>query len=96
MSEIAVLNPSRLWYYFDEILKIPRPSKKEEKIAEYIMQFGEENKLETIRDSIGNILIRKPATKGMESHMTVVLQSHIDMVCEKNADIEHDFDNDHL
>ncbi len=92
----AILNfkPSRLWYYFAEILKIPRPSKKEEKITSYLRTFGEKHQLETIQDEIGNILIRKPATKGKENTTPVVLQSHMDMVCEKNNDIVHDFDND--
>lgn len=93
-KELDQLNPSRLWHYFQEICKIPRPSKKEEKIAAYIVAFGEQHGLETIVDEIGNILIRKPATAGMEKRKSVVLQSHIDMVCEKNSDTYHDFDKD--
>ncbi len=95
MSEsINNLQPVRLWHYFGEILKIPRPSRKEEKIAQYIYEFGTGLGLETLRDEVGNILIRKPATAGMEDRKGVVLQSHIDMVCEKNSDMEFDFDND--
>ena len=93
-KELDKLQPSGVWKYFQEICKIPRPSKKEEKIAAYLVDFGKKHGLETIVDEIGNILIRKPATKGMEDRKTVVLQSHIDMVCEKNSDTVHDFDND--
>ncbi len=83
-----------MFKYFKEICTVPRPSKKEEKIIAYLKKFGEENKLETLVDEVGNVLIRKPATKGYEHCKTVVLQSHIDMVCEKNNDVEHDFLND--
>ncbi|MFH1118948.1 MAG: aminoacyl-histidine dipeptidase [Bacteroidota bacterium] len=93
-KELDNLQPAGLWKYFQEICKIPRPSKKEEKIAAYIVAFGEKLGLETIVDEIGNILIRKPATKGMENRKSVVLQSHIDMVCEKNSDTLHEFDTD--
>lgn len=93
-EEIYLLRPERLWHYFGKILEIPRPSKKEEKIAAYLMEFGKCHGLETLRDATGNVLIRKPATAGMEKRRPVVLQSHIDMVCEKNADTEHDFDHD--
>ncbi len=88
------LEPERVYHYFEEICRIPRPSKKEEKIANYLMEFGSKLNLETIRDRTGNIIIRKPATKGMENRKSVVLQSHIDMVCEKNSDVDHDFDKD--
>lgn len=90
----AGLEPSRVYHYFEEICKIPRPSKKEEKIAAYLVDFGKKHNLETIVDKTGNVIIRKPATDGMENVKSVVLQSHIDMVCEKNSDVEHDFDND--
>ncbi len=93
-NEIAKLQPAQLWHYFNEILQIPRPSKKEEKIVEYLLAFGKENNLETLQDKIGNVLIRKPASKGYEGLKSVVLQSHIDMVCEKNSDVDHDFEND--
>ncbi len=95
MSNILTgLEPSRLYHYFEEICKIPRPSKKEEKIAAYLVDFGKKHNLETIVDKTGNVIIRKPAAKGMENLKSVVLQSHIDMVCEKNSDIVHDFDKD--
>lgn len=93
-NAILKFKPSRLWYYFVEILKIPRPSKKEERITKYLIEFGKQHQLETIKDEIGNILIRKPATKGKENTTPVVLQSHMDMVCEKNNDVVHDFDKD--
>ncbi len=93
-EELLTLKPEKVWYYFREILNIPRPSKKEEKIKEYLKKFGAEHNLETIEDETGNILIRKPATKGMENRKPVILQSHIDMVCEKNSDKQHDFEND--
>lgn len=93
-EELLKLKPERLWYYFIEILKIPRPSKKEEKIVSYILEFGKSQNLITLQDEIGNILIRKPASKGMESLKPVVLQSHVDMVCEKNSDKVHDFEKD--
>lgn len=94
MSEILKLQPERIWYYFDEICKIPRPSKKEEKISDWLVEFGKKNKLETEKDVVGNVIIRKPATKGKEKSKAVVLQSHMDMVCEKNASTIHDFDKD--
>ncbi|MCD4666004.1 MAG: aminoacyl-histidine dipeptidase [Bacteroidales bacterium] len=93
-EEIKKLQPERLWFYFTEILKIPRPSKKEGKIIEYLLEFGKKHNLETIQDDILNVLIRKPATRGRENVKSVVLQSHIDMVCEKNSDVVHDFDKD--
>jgi len=93
-NELLQLQPERLWYYFTEILKIPRPSKKEEKILAYLLEFGKQRNLETLQDAIGNILIRKPATEGMENRKSVVLQSHVDMVCEKNSDVDFDFNND--
>lgn len=93
-EEVKNLQPARLWHYFGDILEIPRPSKKEEKIAAYLMEFGKKHGLESMRDDIGNVIIRKPATPGKENIKSVVLQSHIDMVCEKNSDKEFDFDND--
>ena len=85
------LKPAALFQYFEEICQVPRPSKREEKIIAYLKAFGEKHQLETKIDEAGNVLIKKPATKGMEDCKTVVLQSHIDMVCEKNNDVEHDF-----
>ncbi len=93
-KEILHLEPSKVWYYFQEVLNIPRPSKKEGKIIEYLLQFGKSHGFETLNDEVGNVLIRKPATAGMEDRKTVILQSHVDMVCEKNSNIVHDFEND--
>lgn len=93
-TALLELKPALIWQYFKEILEIPRPSKKEEKIIKYIVKFGHDHNLETLQDEVGNILIRKPATKTMENRKSVVLQSHIDMVCEKNSDKVHDFEND--
>lgn len=89
---IKDLKPSIVWHYFYEITQIPRPSKKEGKIIEYLMNFAKQHNLEAKKDEAGNILIIKPATK--EGLTPVILQSHMDMVCEKNADVTFDFDND--
>jgi dipeptidase D len=88
------LKPELVWNHFEEICKYPRPSKFEEKIAAYVESVGKRNNLKTIRDTFGNVIIYKPATPGKENLKTVVLQGHIDMVCEKNRGVEHDFDND--
>lgn len=88
------LKPSLVWHHFEEICKYPRPSKKEEKIAGYVISVGKRLGLQTERDKFGNIVIRKPATPGKENLKTVVLQGHIDMVCESNRGVVHDFDND--
>ncbi|HNS18789.1 MAG TPA: aminoacyl-histidine dipeptidase [Bacteroidales bacterium] len=90
-TKLSQLNPAPLWNYFEEICQVPRPSKKEEKIREYLINFGKKHRLETLYDETGNILIRKPASPGREKLKTVVLQSHMDMVCEKNSDSPHDF-----
>ncbi|WP_321995299.1 aminoacyl-histidine dipeptidase [Draconibacterium orientale] len=94
MKTLATLQPQPLFNYFEAICQVPRPSKKEEKIRAYLLQFAEENKLEAHTDKIGNVVIKKPASKGMEQAPTVILQTHMDMVCEKNSDKEFDFDND--
>jgi dipeptidase D len=88
------LQPVSVWKYFEEILQIPRPSKKEEKIIAYLESFAKKQKLDFKKDKAGNVLISKPATKDCEKLQTVVLQSHIDMVCEKNSDSKHNFDKD--
>lgn len=88
------LSPHAVWSYFYEITQVPRPSKKEDKIVEYLLKFGKMHVLETKKDSFGNVLIKKPATKGYENMLPVVLQSHVDMVCEKDKHIDHDFDKD--
>lgn len=88
------LQPQALWNYFYEITQVPRPSKKEEKIIAYLQEFGKKNKLETKTDKAGNVLISKPATKGYEQKDTVILQAHMDMVAEKNSDVNFNFDTD--
>lgn len=92
--ETKNLKSAGVFRYFEEICQVPRPSKKEEKIIAYLKAFGEKNRLETLTDEAGNVLISKPATPGMEGCKTVVLQAHVDMVCEKNNDVAHDFLND--
>lgn len=94
MSEIKNLNPQRVWKHFYDLTQIPRPSKKEAKSIEFMKKFGENLGLETIVDEVGNVMIRKPATKGMENRMGVVFQGHLDMVPQKNSGIQHDFEKD--
>lgn len=92
--KITDLKPNVVWSFFHEITQIPRPSKKEEKIIAYLEAFAAKHHLPIKKDEIGNILISKPATPGYEGLQTVILQSHVDMVCEKNSNIVHDFDKD--
>jgi dipeptidase D len=94
MNDIRQLEPKPLWNFFHEITQIPHPSKKEKKIADHIVKFGKDHKLETIVDKVGNVIIRKPASKGMEKVKGVILQTHLDMVPQKNSDKKHDFDKD--
>ncbi len=94
MSEIRNLEPKMVWDIFQQLCDIPRPSKKERKAVEFAKKFGEDLGLETIVDEVGNVIIKKPATKGMEDRKTVVLQGHLDMVPQKNSDIDHDFEKD--
>lgn len=94
MENQVKLQPECVFHYFSEICKIPRPSKKEEKIMAYLKDFGNKHGLETCTDKAGNVLIKKPATAGFENRKVVVLQAHTDMVCEKNKDTQHDFEKD--
>lgn len=94
MKGIDSLKPVEIWKYFNEILEIPRPSKKEEKIIAYLLNFSDKHKLDAKQDEAGNLVISKPATKGMEKSASIILQSHVDMVCEKNSDVVHDFSKD--
>ena len=97
MKQVDVLKnlkPARVWHWFGEIMQIPRPSKHEERISAYLVQWGEDHGLETKSDRLGNVLIRKPATKGYEKSPMVCLQAHMDMVCEKNSDKKFDFMTD--
>ncbi len=96
MSQKAIegLKPEILWQRFYEISQIPRPSKHEERVVEFLKKFAKDNNLEMKEDSVRNIVMKIPATKGYENSPTVVLQGHVDMVCEKNKGTEHDFDKD--
>ena len=88
------LKPASVFEQFAKINEIPRPSKHEEKMIAYLKQWGESRGLDTKVDETGNVIIRKPATKGYEGRKTVILQSHMDMVCDKLVDVEFDFEND--
>ena len=94
MSILSQLNPAPIWIYFEEICNIPRLSKNEGKIRQYLLEFAKKNDLKSKEDEVGNILITKPPTIGMENRKTVVLQSHMDMVGEKNADYPHNWTSD--
>ena len=93
-SEIRNLEPKIVWNHFADLNAVPRPSKKEERVIQFMVDFGKKLNLDTTVDSVGNVIIRKPATQGMENRKTVVLQSHLDMVHQKNADTVFDFDNE--
>ena len=93
-NEIAKLSPQGLWESFYKLTQIPRPSKKEGKAVDFIEEFGKSLGFTTIRDEVGNVIIRKPATPGYENRMGVILQSHIDMVPQKNSDKVHNFETD--
>jgi dipeptidase D len=94
MSEIKNIQPTEVWSIFDQMLEIPRPSNHEDKIQDWAMKFGKDLGLETIKDEVGNVIIRKPATAGMENCKGVIFQGHLDMVPQKNSDKEHDFVKD--
>lgn len=93
-NEILNLEPKALWKHFYSLTQIPRPSKKEDRIQEFAVEFGKKLGLETIKDEVGNVIIRKPATPGMENRKGVILQGHLDMVPQKNSDKVHDFETD--
>ncbi|EDP71865.1 aminoacyl-histidine dipeptidase [Flavobacteriales bacterium ALC-1] len=91
-SEIRALEPNQLWNKFADLNEVPRPSKKEERVIQFMKDFGTNLGLETIEDEVGNVIIRKPATNGMEDRKPIVMQSHLDMVHQKNNDTVFDFD----
>lgn len=93
-KDILNLEPKALWKNFYSLTQIPRPSKKEAKVQEFAVNFGKSLGLETIIDEVGNVIIRKPATAGMENRKGVILQGHLDMVPQKNSDKVHDFEKD--
>jgi dipeptidase D len=93
-QEILNLEPKNIWKHFYSLTQIPRPSKKEGRIIEFMKKFGEDLGLETIVDAVGNVIIKKPATPGMENRKGIIIQGHLDMVPQKNSDTVHDFEND--
>lgn len=93
-KDIFKLEPTQVWKNFHSITQIPHPSKKERALGQFIHDFGKKLGLESTIDEVGNVLIRKPATPGMENRKAVVLQAHFDMVPQKNSDVEHDFEKD--
>ena len=93
-SEILNLSPQSVWKYFYELIQIPRPTGQMEEVTKFVMDFGKSLNLETKQDKVGNVLIKKPASKGYESGETVIIQSHLDMVPQKNSDVMHDFTKD--
>ncbi|NLL27462.1 MAG: aminoacyl-histidine dipeptidase [Bacteroidales bacterium] len=93
-QDIKNLEPKEVWSFFYDLTQIPRPSKKEDKVREFLVNFGKSNGLETIVDKAGNVIIRKPATAGMENRKGVILQGHMDMVPQKNSDKVFDFEKD--
>ena len=94
MNKLDGLAPESVWRFFESICQIPRPSKHEEKIIGFLTDFARLQKLTVKKDVVGNVLISKPASTGMENRRTLVLQSHLDMVCEKNSDTVHNFEAD--
>ena len=93
-TDILKLQPQVLWENFHQLTQIPRPSHHEEKVQEFVFNFGKNLSLETLKDESGNIVIRKPATLGMENRKGIIIQAHLDMVPQKNSDKIHDFKND--
>jgi dipeptidase D len=93
-KDISNLEPKVVWKHFYSLTQVPRPSKHEDAIQDFMMKFGQDLGLETIKDEIGNVIIKKPATPGMEDRKGVVMQGHLDMVPQKNSDKDHDFVND--
>ena len=96
MSVLEGLNPSRVFYYFEEISKIPRGSGDTKRISEYLKQFAVSHNLSVIQDEVNNIIIKKEASKGREKDDAVIIQGHMDMVCEKVSGSKHDFTKDGL
>ncbi|MGB6269709.1 MAG: aminoacyl-histidine dipeptidase [Olleya sp.] len=91
-QDVRALEPIALWNKFADLNAVPRPSKKEERVIKFMKDFGDKLGLETIEDEVGNVIIKKPATPGMEDRVTIVMQSHLDMVHQKNADTVFNFD----
>lgn len=94
MRKLENLQPERVFYYFEEISKIPRESGNEKAISDFLVNFAKTNNLEVYRDKVNNVIIKKTATKGYENSLGVILQGHMDMVCVKEADSTHNFSKD--
>lgn len=94
MSEILNLNPKSVWRHFHSLNQIPRPTGQMKEVTKFVLDFGKSLNLESVQDKVGNVLIKKPASKGYEGAKTVILQSHLDMVPQKNSDVKHDFAKD--
>jgi len=92
--QIRELEPKALWNHFSDLNAVPRASKKEERVIQFMLDFASSLGLESVKDKVGNVIIKKPATTGMEDRQTVVMQSHLDMVHQKNADTDFDFDRE--
>ena len=88
------LEPKAVWNHFEDLNAVPRASKKEERVRQFMKDFGSRLGLETLEDEIGNVIIKKPATAGMENRETVIMQSHLDMVHQKNSTTKFDFDTE--
>ncbi len=93
-NDILSLAPQQVWKYFHDLTQIPRPSGKEAAVIAYVKKFGEDLGLETVVDEVGNVIIRKPATPGMENRKGIILQGHLDMVPQANSDTPHNFETD--
>jgi len=91
-SPIRKLHPVSIWNHFSDLNAVPRPSKKEERVIEFMVNFGKKLMLDTTVDEVGNVIIKKPATIGFENKKTVVMQSHLDMVHQKNSETVFDFE----
>ena len=96
MRALENCEPKRVFYYFEELCKIPHGSGNTKQISDYLVSFAKEHGLEYVQDEMNNVVIYKPATKGYEDAPAVILQGHMDMVCEKRPDVEHDFTKDPL
>jgi len=96
VSVLKGLNPEKVFAYFEELAKIPHGSGNEKDISDYLVKFAKERELKVIQDQELNVIIKKPATKGYENAPTVIIQGHMDMVCEKNRETKHNFEKDIL
>ena len=91
-TSIRKLEPRSIWNHFSDLNAVPRPSKKEQRVIKFMKDFGASLGLQTIEDEVGNVIIKKPATPGMENRKAIVMQSHLDMVHQKNSETVFDFD----